>query len=384
MAAPEIDAVLTELSGQISEEIYYRGLNTSVWIDLPETDVWPEGKGHTLKVMTFGRSLPGSPVVWNDVTASNGEAGGGCLPPKQRLKINQSLAEFNLQQTALESPDLCVNDLRDAFEAEEQLSHVTEVLSENTRQVWIDRNRDEYTRLANHKIICKSAGLLDDDTWALTEPDTVLTGGMLRRVYAQLVRLGGGANSYGNVNGRPTFVAITGMETSERIFTEEKFRQDIRWSDQVPELLAPLGAERLFKGFWLIDDVFPPRWNFTGGAWVRVPAYVWNEDETELIENTDYDDAEFEDTIIFHADVFKSIAPEPPKSVGGAKFDPIKYRGEWDWKNILHREDNPDGNYGFFRGVFMNGSKPKFPKYGFVLRHLRCGFALEGAACDES
>ena len=388
MAAPNIDNIMVQLEGQISSEIYSRGLHTSVWVDLPKQESWPEGLGHTLRVLTLGRSLPRNPLSWQTVEVSDGEAGGICIPPVQRLEITNSLKEYNLQQTALESPDLCVLDLMNSFKAEQQLSHLMEVLSENTRQVWIDRNRAEYVRLASNKLVATTAGLVEavDGDFAPVAPTSKLTGGFLKQAYARLVRLGAGKKSYGSVDGRPTFLAITGMENSENIATETEYRQDTRWSNRVPELLSPLGIERMFKGFWLADDVHPPRWNLVDGEWVSVSPYIWSGTgaSAELIENPAYETALAEDTIIFHQDVFRSVIMPPARSHGQAKFDPQSYRGDWKWVNIPHRTENPDANYGFFRGVFANGSKPVFPQYGFVIRHLRCSVPSNAAACPTA
>lgn len=385
MAAPNINNIMVALEGMISDEIYSRGLHTSPWIDLPKQENWPEGMGHTLRVLTLGRSLPRNPLSWQNVEFSDGEAGGACIPPVQRLEITNSLKEYNLQQTALESPDLCVTDLMNSFKAEQQLSHLMEVLAENTRQVWINRNRSEYIRLASHKLVATTSGLLEpvNGDFAATAPTSKLTGGMLKQAYARLVRLGAGKKSYGSVDGRPSFLGIVGMETSELIATETSYRQDLRESNRVPELLAPLGIERMFKGFWLADDVHPPRYNLVDDEWVEVPPYIWSGSgaSAELIENPAYETAEAEDTVIFHADVFRSVIMPPAKSMGQAKFDPQTYRGDWKWLNIQHRTENPDGNYGFFRGVFANGSKPVFPQYGVVIRHLRCNVPLEASAC---
>jgi len=382
MSAPAITTIMEALQGQISQDIYSRGLHTSAWLDLPIQEPWPEGQGTSLHVLTLGRSLPSNPLVWQDVVVSAGGPGGACIPPTQRLAITHSMKEFNLQETSLESPDICVTDLMVAFKAEEQLSHLMEVLGENTSQAWINRNRSEFVRLAGHKMIATTGGLLDDDTWAPVMPTSVLTGGFLKQVYIRLVRVGAGKKSYGQMNGRPTFVALVGMETAERIAMEETYRSLLKFSDRVPELLAPLGVDKNYRGFWLLDEVFPPRHNLVDGAWVEVPAYTWV--DNELVENPDYETADTEDTVIFHEDVYRSIVMPPAKPMGQAAFNAQTYRGDWGFRNIIHRTENPDGKYGFFRGLFGNGSKPKFTQYGFVIRHLRCGIAAEASACDES
>lgn len=395
--APAINDIMVRLSGQISPEIYSRGLNTSVWLDLPKQESWPEGMGTKLKVLTMGRSLPKDTIQWEDIAPSDSasaDKGGACIPPVQRLELTNKFAEYNLQQTSLESPDVCLLDLVTAFQAEQQLTHMMEVLTENTRQVWINRNRAEYIRLCPNKFIATDSGWIEpiaaaagstsNMDFAKNAPTSALTGGHLKRIYARAIRSGAGKKSYGTVDGRPTFMAITGMETSEMIAQATEYRQDLRWSDRVPELLSPLGIEKMFKGFWLADDVTPPRYNTTGTgaalAFVEVPPYIWNA-SGELVENPAYETAAYEDTIIFHQEAVRHVVMPPAKNFGQLKFDPQSYRGDWKWLNIQHRTDNPDGNYGFFRGVFASGTKPVFPQYGFVIRHKRCNLPIEASAC---
>jgi len=386
MAAPTIDQIMEQEAGRIDEEILQLNLHTSPWIDLPTTDTWDEERGHTHSILSFDRSLPANPLTWSTVTVSNGEAGGVCLPPKQQLAITRTLREFNMQHTALESPDICVNDLRNTFQAKEQLEAITTILAENQRQAWIDRNRSLYTEFAEHKLVATAGGLVDGgDEWPALPPDVIISGGHLLRSYKQLLRLGGGMKgNLGMVDGKPTFAAILGMENSERISKEGEYRADIRESSRVPELLAPLGVDRMFRGLWLTDDIFPPRSNWDAGAgeYVDVPPYIW--DDGKLVENPAYETALCEDVFIYHPDNVHVVYPNPPKDYGKAAFGKPSLRGDWNWLNIQHREDNPDKSYGFFRGVFMSGGKPKFPRFGFVIRALRCDIPVLAASCTES
>jgi len=383
MAAPAIDQIMTHLEGMISGEIYKRGLHTSAWLDLPKQEAWPEGQGFSIKTLTWDRSLPANPLTWQDVEASDGEAGGTCLPPVQRLAFTQTLREYNLQQSSLESPDICVLDLMNSFKAQEQMGALTQRLSEITNHVWIKRNREEYTRVAGHKYIATLNGLIDcGDEWDPVEPTSIVSGSMLLNVSARAIRLTGGRGGHGMVNGAPTFAAIGGMELFERIQSTGNYRQDLRESSRVPELLAPLGVDRMFRNLWLLNDIYPPRFNLVDGEWEEVEPLVWI--DGKLTENPAYDTATAEDLIIYNTDVLRSIIFPTQKNYGKAAFDPGNYRGEWSWLNIQHRSENPDKNYGFFRGVFGTGTKPVFPEFGMVIRGLRCGFATDAAACNES
>jgi hypothetical protein len=383
MAAPAIDNIMTSLEGMISGEIYKKGLHTSPWLDLPKQEAWPEGQGFSIKSLTWDRTLPSNPLVWQSVEASDGEAGGTCVPPVERLAFTQTLREYNLQQTSLESPDICVLDLMNSFKAQEQMGAMVQRLSENTNHVWIRRNREEYIRVAGHKYIATLGGLVDcGDTWDPVTPTSVVSGSMLLSLSARAIRYTGGKGGHGMVNGTPTFAAIGGMELLERIQSETKYRQDLRESTRVPELLAPLGVDRIFRNLWMINDIYPPRYNLTGGAWVEVEPLIWS--GGKLIENPAYETALAEDLIIYNEEVLRSIIFPTQKNYGKAQFNPGNYRGEWSWKNIEHRTENPDKNYGFFRGVFGTGTKPVFPEYGMVIRGLRCGFASDASACNES
>ncbi len=92
------------------------------------------------------------------------------------------------------------------------------------------------------------------------------------------------------------------------------------------------------------------------------------------IVNPAYDTAEFEEAFIMHPEVMKSLIPKPITSPGGnTRFDPVSYRGDFRFLNIPDRNTNPDGNYGFFRGVLASGSKPCRPEFGYAIMFTRQG-----------
>ena len=202
----------------------------------------------------------------------------------------------------------------------------------------------------------------------------------------RLIRDGGGTNAMGRENGRPLFTLITSAETSDKIIRETGTRDDYRYSPQVNELLKPLGVERSYRGFYHVIDPFPKRWNYdsdgspAAGAWAEQDPYTsessWTGeygDSTRYIVNSAYESAEYEDSYIFHTDVFESLIPTPIGGAGsGVKFNPLTYRGKFDFLNIRDRVENPDGSWGYFRGVLANAAKPVKPQYGFVIRHKRC------------
>lgn len=94
------------------------------------------------------------------------------------------------------------------------------------------------------------------------------------------------------------------------------------------------------------------------------------------IVNPEYSAATYEEAFIMHPEVMKSLIPKPITSPGGnTRFDPVSYRGDFRFLNIPDRALNPDGNYGFFRGVLASGSKPCRPEFGYAIIYQRSDMA---------
>ena len=63
--------------------------------------------------------------------------------------------------------------------------------------------------------------------------------------------------------------------------------------------------------------------------------------------------------------------PATMSGSNGLSFDPVNYRGKFDWKNIANEISNPDGTIGFFRGVLASATKPIKTEFGFVVLFKR-------------
>ena len=370
----------------------------------------------------YDTAITAANALYNNGTSAAGSANPGpgtAVPTAQIVNFAQTLRSYNLTQTAIQSPAISVNDLRFSLKRKEQLSNIFDILSENTSYAWQDRFRDEYVRLSQNKIVANvtSTGALVSftgenavfaDVASLTggsssatlaqlgyvppvgsnAPASILTQGILDRVYMKLIRDGAGTNALDRENSRPVFGIICSSETSRNLIHDNPdIRQDYRWSSKVNELLTPLGIERSYAGFFHMVDDWGPRYNLVtpitgtttgGGAFVRVYPYkmVATTQGYKWDINPAYESATYEDTIVFHQDVFQNLVPKPITSVGAASFDAVSYMGEFKWRNIPHRDDNPDGNIGFFRAVLSAGSKPIRPEWGYVIRHLRASTPL--------
>lgn len=383
----DIDDILVRQANLLGPDIHRRTFDTSPWLKLVKKEKWPNGISDTIRVMTYERSLASDTTTWTDVSLNDG-SGNTCVPAASVISPASSVRSYNLQQKALESDPICVNDVRNAFQFQEQLRLMRDNLTDNISFVWKERFRREYIRLAEHKIIARAGLPESPSAFPATVPTSKLTAGILKRIYAKLVGDGAARDgSVGMANGAPQFVLITSPEASDDIIREDPIREDFRYAAP-SELLKPLGVERPYRGFYHIIDYDLPRYNFVGGAWVEVPRYI-NQSANLLgvraTENPAYYTAQYEDSIIFVPNVYHAMVPDSITSPGGdVKFDPQAYMGDFKWRNILDRVENPDGNWGYFRAVLQVGSKPIRPEFGYVIRHLRCPDDIGEQGCVVS
>jgi hypothetical protein len=389
----QIDKILEAEAGRIGPDIHRKVLDTSVWLKLTKQESWPDEMGETISVLTYGRSLPtvadnsgDITSTWNNVSFNTVVADpSNCVPQASVIEFTHYLRTYNLQQSALESPPLCINDLRYSFKRKEQLSNIFDILTENVAYSWKERYRNEYVRMAENKGVAEHGNLSFATTMPDTAPTATLTQEMLDKVYLRLVRDGAGLNPLGRADGRPEFGVILGSEASMNLIRDNdgNVRYDFRYSTRANELLNPLGIDRSFRGFYHMVDDFSPRWNFEDDAWVRVYPYIKDTSPNARgwVVNPDYETAEYEDAIVYHRDVFVSMVPKPITAPGGnTKFDPVAYKGDFRWLNIQDRTLNPDKTIGYFRAVLSNGSKPLKPEYGYVIRFKRNGTTSASSA----
>lgn len=306
-----IQQLLVKEAGRIGPEIYRKTVDNNVWLKLIKQDTFPDEMGDRVSVLTYERSIPQAArngrqndfdlqTVWQgtssvlgsnptdatytsfnaytqspagSATASTDANNNISLPKFANVEFAQTLRTYDLRRVALESPNISLEDLRYPVRRKEQLTQIMNILTEQTALVWTTRYQDEYIRLAQNKVTpttVSSTSTLDFATVAsdassfspLTDATSKLTQGILRRIYMRLLRDGAGTAAQGKENGAPVFNLITSAETSDDIIKlNSDIRSDFRFSSKPNELLAPLGVERSFGGFYHIIDPYPPRYN---------------------------------------------------------------------------------------------------------------------------
>jgi len=392
MSCDAVNDLLTRESGRIGKDVYDRVVSQSPWIRMTKRGQFPEGMGSSINVYTFERTMPSGVAsqTWSDVDPSDGDAGGACLQTDETISFGQTLRSFNLQRYAINTPDICVEDLRTNWQVREQVAQMVDMLSQVTDFVWTNRHRSEYQRIVPK--IYVNAALTKDTTQSATLnnanlPTSYLTQPVLNRLYMELIREGAGRDGIGMSNGVPQFALVTDAETSlDLIRKNSDIREDWRYAD-APELLKPLGVSRSYQGFFHVCDTLPFRYDYVGGAWVQRQPYA-SEAATKGLKweiQSTYLNAEYTVSYIYHPAVLECLVPRPFGSAGsGVNFNPQSYMGQFDWRNILDKACNPDGTLGFFRALYASGTKQIHPEFGFAIVHKRCPNDLELASCSYS
>ena len=427
-----INTILAEEANRIGQDVYKRTLHTSPWMDLIKQSAFPDGMGYQLTTLVYDRAVPTSTstdgsnmqgVNWAALGTINASAnsfntsdrnqplkdaaddvqgarGSSSTDRRSYVQFSKQLKNYSISRAVLESPRISLEDLRFAAHRQEQLRAILDLLTESSRYTWENRYRDEYERVAANLVPCLATGtptvtVLDQTTPTTSifegqqitgvdfnndfvssgtdidyTPSANISNKILDSLYFQLVRKGAAAESYGKENGRPVFALVCSSEASYALQTEAGFRDDVRYNNaKVSELIAPLGVEKSFRGFYHLVDDLAPRFTISSGTATRVLPYVVNNGITSY--NASYDTASFEAAYIIHPQVMESQIPNPMSGSNGLTFNPVNYRGDFKWTNILNELTNPDGTTGFFRGILASATKPIKTDMGYVILFKR-------------
>ena len=221
-----------------------------------------------------------------------GRGGASLTPNDQRsfVQFKKQLKSYKLQRAVIESPRISLEDLRFAAHRQDQLRAIMDIMTQVTRNTWENRYRDEFDKVAANVAFCLSSasvvsGTSNVSTGASFEgistaaidltsvdytndgasnavnltPTANISNAILDKIYYKLIRAGAGSNAYGRENGRPVFSIVLSSEASYQLQTEAGFRDDVRYNNaKVSDLIAPLGIEKSFRGFYhLVDDLAP-------------------------------------------------------------------------------------------------------------------------------
>jgi hypothetical protein len=405
MACPALENLFIDHAMLVRNDVVKSIQDTDFYIKRVAKEPWLDGNGYQYSYPIYERSMITKAVTDEDFftdfatldntpnSANNLPATGACAVNTHTIdSFGQTLRTVSLKKAAINSPDICLDDLKFQWQVMDQIKNFTRVLAENAKWVWSNTYQDEYIRAAANKITAGVDGI--DTTFDPTTPPTsVLTWGILEEIHQELGYNGGSMNPTARVeDSTPVYQAVGSNYTFNDLKKKsDNVRDDFRYAssgggDMQGVLVRQVGlGGAVYQGYKFAAVQFPPRYDIDGGVYVRRYPYASaNATRGKKFEVSDlYKNADFEDTVIYHDDVFKILIPKPGGSVGGMTYQQnYSWAGEFVWRNIPDRECNIDGNIGFFRALFAYGVKLERPDLGFVIRHLRCDRNLDYGACS--
>jgi hypothetical protein len=392
-----------EMGYQLTSLVYDRSIpHTNVngssagvlWQDVAVNQASANAFGTTSKVLGE-QNIEDAALNFQAGRGSQGANGSTPTTNAAYVQFSKKMKQYNLKKASIESPNIGLDDLRFAAQRQSQLSAIMDLMAESTRYTWENRYRDEFDRLSANVVPCLSASTkilstIDADTDGAADdlfegknvgdldfatsgagnsdvtPTANISNAVLDKIYYSLIRKGAGNNAYGRENGRPVFALVCSSEASYQLQTEAGFRDDVRYNAaKVSDLIAPLGIEKSFRGFYHLVDDLAPRFSISGSTTTRVDPYTISGGITSV--NGSYDDADYEVAYVLHPEVMESQIPNPFTGGNGISFDATQYTGDFKWLNIPDRNTNPDGSIGFFRGVLASASKPIKTDFGYAI-----------------
>lgn len=379
--------------------------DSDFYIRMLRKEPWLDGNGYQYSYPIYERSIVTKAVTDSDFfvsfatldatpTADNNLVStGACgLTGHNIDSFGVTNRTVSLNKAAINTPDICLDDLKFQWQVMDQIKNVTRIMAENSKWVWSNKYQDEYSNAALNKI---TAGIDSIGTTfnPATPPTSKLTFGILEEIHQELGYNGGSINPSARVeDGTPVYTAVGSNYMFNDLKKQGNNRNDFQYAssgngDPAESMLTGtigLGG-KVYHGFKFAAVQFPPRYDIVTAAYVRRYPYVAsNATRGQKWEvNALYKAALYEDCAIYHDDVMKILVPKPGGSFGNATYQQeFSWAGEFTWRNIPSRECNIDGNIGFFRALFAYGVKLERPDLGYIVRYLRCGINPNFTACS--
>lgn len=354
----------------------------SIWMSLIRRGTLPNEMGEQLTALVYERSAPTDAVPeWLDMSIVDGAEGGLCLPPATKIQIASTTRVFGPARRVIEGPDICNIDIRPAVDLYNQLQSVANVMADHIRIEWDIRDRHEYFRLCQTKVVVDSCSAPTESTTMATTypascPTQPLSWAVIDKYKIMLLQDGAGAEALLRSEGAPVGVIITGFETAGNLIRQNSaIREDIRFSNKANLLIESFGVSYAYDGVTVLRDPFNRRFTCAGGVYTEVPAFILTAATKgqKAIVRPAYRTSPYEETFWFDPNVFTQLMVAPPTAPHpDFTFNPVDYSGRLKLYNIPDRVCNPDGNIVFHRAHLAAASYPVEPERGVAFVHQRC------------
>ena len=395
MACQTLENLFLDHAMLIRNDVAVQIQDSDFYIKKLPKEPWLDGQGYQYSYPVYQRSLITKAVTDEDffqsfatLSATGDTATGNLIGTGAcSFTANHNIDSFGvdvktaaLKKAAVNSPDICLDDLKFQWQVLDQIKNVTRVLAENSKWVWSQTYQTEDINAGANKVTAMASPNIGTTFDPLNPPTSPLTFGLLEEIHQELGYNGGSLKPTARVEDGTAVYTAVGSNYTFNLLKKQSAndRNDFRYfSFNEPDVLVgvPGLGGKVYHGFKFEAVQFPPRYDIVASAYVRRYPYssaAATRGEKWLV-NSAYKAAVYEDTNIYHEEVLRVLIPKPQGNIGSLTYlQPYSWAGEFVWRNIPSRDCNIDGNIGFFRALFAYGIKLERPDLGYTVRHLRC------------
>lgn len=344
MACANVFDALRVATEHLGKELYHRATFQNLWLNAIPRGEFPKHVGLTKSVFEMGNAYPTTTHrSWDSYTLATGSNAGACAYNFIDYTVGYDELTYSPKRLQLRGPLWCKDDFNFDHMSDEFLNGYVVELTKLVE--WELGNHLEFEYLnkvpivvatASPNFTAPGAGLV-----ALPDATSDLTQQLLDRVAVKLIHSRAtNPDSQGFVtldNGAPLFTLSLGMEAHQAVLLgNEEFRKDLREGAMNFELFKRLGANTAIKNFRHVIDPVPIRFTFSGGTYTVVERYVNVSGSKGTYQelNPAWEDpssAPYEGAWIMSPNVMTWDWVTPSNVVGGQRWDPMSYMGDWKW-----------------------------------------------------
>lgn len=370
-------------------EIYRRASFKDIWLNVIPRAEYKMGTGLNQSTFTLGRSEPTSDEeTWTTISLSTDDVyTGSCGVTYNPVEIGFDEVVYHPEQFGLSGPVICQDDLIYNFNAAAFLEGYIQQITKRSQRSVVNRLHVLYRDLTIKSVASTSYTSYDVRTLTMPAATCELSQEMLDQTAVELNEAGAqDPDSSGWItlgdNG-PIYTLYIGQQQSQNIQLDNaEFRQDFRWAEPMA-LIKRMGATRMIKNFRHVINLFPARYTYTGGHYVRVNTWVMaNGTKGKVAQvNPAWQAAPYESAVVVHPWVMTEELVKPVNSAAGLSWTPKNYFGEWMWvtggKEITDPSVgecfDPTKKLGRHFAEYKHAARPIFPEFGRYILFKRCG-----------
>lgn len=397
----------------LPKTIYTRASYRSIFFNLITRGTFPQGAGVVRSTFTIGRSEPTTDEPsFEEVTVNTGETyTGACNTTYNEMPVGFLEGTYKPEKFGWRGPIICQDDLMINYDMENFLALYVPALAKNTERTISNRLASIYTSFVPKWVANTDFHSVDGDTSPPppTSPDLTLDRShcfidqeMLDQVAATLNEEGA---SDPDTNGwitlgedGPIYPLYIGQQASAQLLLQNaELRQDRRYADMgegnMAMLFKRIGATKVIKNFRHVINLFPPRYSYANGAYVRTPTWIMpagTKGEVAAINPnwrsttaSPYEGMWVLSPWVFHSEILRSVS-----SAAGLDWSPKNHVGELQFivggKEISTTDCyDPLKKLGAHFGEYWHAPKPIFPIYGAFIIFSRCpGTSFPCTSCS--